>query len=74
MPDDVAVIAFDGSETFAFDLYYTTVSYIKQPIERFGTESFSILMKQIRSSDGPDCRNVVLNPEIVLLESSKKIR
>ena len=48
VPEDVAVVAFDGSETFAFDLYYTTVSYIKQPIEKFGSESFSILMKLIK--------------------------
>lgn len=72
VPDDVAVIAFDGSETFAFDLYYTTVSYVKQPIEKFGTEAFSILMKLISSGDSCDCRTVTLNPELVLLESSRK--
>lgn len=71
IPDDVAVIAFDGSETFAFDLYYTTVSYVKQPIEKFGVEAFSILMKLIKSGETADCMNVVLNPELVVFESSK---
>lgn len=72
VPDDVAVIAFDGSETFAFDLYYTAISYVGQPIEKFGVESFSILMRMIKSGDTADCMNVVLNPELVLLESSRR--
>lgn len=74
VPDDVAIVAFDGSETFAFELYYTMVSYIKQPIRKFGTESFSILMKLIASGDASDCRTVLLNPELVVQESSQKKR
>lgn len=72
VPDDVAVVAFDGSETFAFDLYYTTVSYVRQPVEMFGTESFSILMKQISSEKVPDCVQVVLSPEMVSQNSSRR--
>ena len=72
VPEDVAVIAFDGSETFAFDLYYTTVSYIKQPIEKFGTEAFSVLSKLIKTGDTRDYKTVVLHPELIAQESSKK--
>lgn len=72
VPEDVAVVAFDGSETFAFDLYYTTVSYIKQPIEKFGLESFLILTKLIKSKNMADYSSVVLSPELVSQESSRK--
>lgn len=72
VPDDVAVIAFDGSETFAFDLYYTTVSYVKQPIEKFGTEAFSVLSRLIKIGDTRDYKSVVLHPELIVQESSRK--
>ena len=72
VPDDVAVIAFDGSETFAFDLYYTTVSYVKQPIEKFGTEAFSVLSRLIKTGDTRDYKSVVLHPELIVQESSRK--
>ncbi len=72
VPDDVAIIAFDGSETFAFDLYYTTVSYIKQPIEKFGEESFNILKQLIAQGREASSMKVTLNPELISLDSSKK--
>lgn len=72
VPDDVAIVAFDGSETFAFDLYYTTVSYIKQPIERFGEESFKILQKLIAQGSELKPMRIALNPELISLESSKR--
>jgi Transcriptional regulators len=72
VPEDIAIVAFDGSETFAFQLYYTSISYIKQPIDKFGTESYSILMKMIENKDLSDCKNVVLNPELISLNSSKR--
>ncbi len=74
VPDDVAIVAFDGSETFAFDLYYTTVSYIKQPIKKFGVESFAILRKLIAQGKEAATIKVTLNPELVALESSRKTK
>lgn len=72
VPDDVAIVAFDGSETFAFDLYYTTVSYIKQPIEKFGEESFAILKKLMSQGKDSATQKVTLNPELIALDSSRK--
>ena len=73
VPEDIAIVAFDGSETFAFDLYYTTVSYVKQPIEKFGLESYSILRKLIKSTDNIERQQIVLEPTIVSLNSSKRL-
>ena len=46
VPDDLAIIGFDGGE--AFDFFYSPLTYIKQPIEEMAKESVRILMSQIR--------------------------
>lgn len=45
IPDDVAVIGFDGS--IAFDLFYCPLTYVKQPIEEMARQSVRILIEQI---------------------------
>lgn len=72
IPDDVAVIAFDGSETFAFELYYTSISYVRQPIEQFGFEAIDLVVKLIGNKERANCSTVVLNPELVVGNSSKR--
>lgn len=72
IPDDVAVIAFDGSETFAFALYYTSISYIKQPIELFGYEAVDLIVKHISNAGQINHSSIVLNPELIIGESSIK--
>ncbi len=74
VPDDVAVIGFDGSETFAFELYYTGISYIRQPIEQFGYEALEWIMKIIKHKDKVNQATIVLNPELVLANSSRNPR
>ena len=71
IPRDVAIIAFDGSETFAFELYYTSISYIKQPIEQFGFEALDLIVKLINKKGDTDCSTVVLNPKLVVQNSSE---
>ena len=48
VPEDLAVIGFDGNE--AFDFFYSSLTYIKQPIEEMAKESVRILMEQINGS------------------------
>ncbi|MDE5623054.1 MAG: LacI family transcriptional regulator [Alistipes sp.] len=66
IPQDFAMACFDSNE--AFDLYNTAVAYVRQPIERFGTEALDLLMKAIaqkESGTGPEsCTRIVLTPEI----------
>lgn len=70
VPDDMAVFAFDGSETLAFELFYTGISYIRQPIESFGQQVCSLLFSLVDSPE-PEVRRIVLEPDIVLKESSQ---
>ena len=70
VPDDIAFIGFDGSETFAFNLYERGISYIKQPIEQFGYEAFDLLISGISQNGGAKIVNIELNPELVIKESS----
>lgn len=69
IPEDVAIIAFDGSETFAFELYDTGISYVKQPIRSFGEEAFKLLYKAM-NGEQQESANIQLQPELVLKESS----
>ena len=70
VPDDIAFVGFDGSETFAFNLYEKGISYIKQPIEQFGYEAFNLLMDSVTNRDEAKIVNIELNPELILKESS----
>ena len=70
VPEQVRVVGFDDSE--AFELYRTSVTYISQPIEQFGQESFDLLMKHIRNRD-MQSKTVTLKPQIVEGKSSSKI-
>lgn len=62
IPDQVAVVGFDGSE--AFDLYYTPIAYIRQPIEQFGTEALKLLIESIEAEKPGKVSVVTLNPEM----------
>lgn len=64
VPQDFAIACFDTNE--AFDIYKTAIAYVRQPIERFGTEALDLLIKSIEQRDKPgSCTRIVLTPEIV---------
>ncbi|MBE5034132.1 LacI family DNA-binding transcriptional regulator [Gallalistipes aquisgranensis] len=69
VPRDIAVVGFDGSE--AFELYYTTLTYIKQPIDQFGHEAVELLIRSIEERDRSRVAAVTLNPELVEGDSSR---
>lgn len=46
VPEDLAIIGFDGHEVF--DFFQPSISYIKQPLEEMGKESIRILIDQIK--------------------------
>lgn len=64
IPSDFAMACFDGNEIF--DVYDTAVTYVCQPIDKFGAESFKLLMKLIENrGERYDCIRVTLAPEVV---------
>jgi LacI family transcriptional regulator len=52
VPEEMAVIGFDGSE--AFDFFYSPLTYIKQPIEEMAKKSVNILLDQIKGATQVD--------------------
>ena len=66
VPEDVAIIGFDGNE--AFDFFYSPLTYIEQPIEEMGKESVRILLDQIKGSD--KTVHIELRHKLIQRESS----
>lgn len=48
IPDDLAIIGFDGNE--AFDFFYAPITYVQQPVDEMGKEAVRILLDQISGS------------------------
>ena len=70
VPDDIAVVGFDESDVF--DLFYSPITYIKQPIEQFATEAVNILVDKIINGEQSKNSKVVLRPELIIQKSSLK--
>jgi len=62
VPDQIAVIGFDGHEVF--DFYKPQISYIKQPLEDMGKEAINILVDQIKGS--PKTVHIELKSQLVV--------
>jgi LacI family transcriptional regulator len=62
IPKDIAFIGFDGGE--CFDLYDPPLSYVKQPLDEMGKESFRILMDLMNGSS--KIAQVMLSPELII--------
>jgi LacI family transcriptional regulator len=48
VPEELALIGFDGNE--AFDFFESPLTYIKQPLEQMGRESVRILLDEMKGS------------------------
>ena len=65
VPQQMAVIGFDGNE--AFDFFYSPLTYIEQPIEEMGKESIRILLDQIKGSK--NIEHIELQHQLIQRES-----
>ncbi|OJU52587.1 MAG: LacI family transcriptional regulator [Bacteroidales bacterium 45-6] len=66
VPEQIAVVGFD--ETDAFDLFYSPVTYVKQPMEQLASQSLRLLLDAI---DNPGAKQgVVIDTELVVRKSS----
>lgn len=66
IPNQLAVIAFDKTE--AFDLFYTTITYVNQPLSELGAEAVKLLNESIISK-GSD-KTIFLKAELVKQKST----
>ena len=67
VPDQVAIISFDESD--AFDLFYSPVTYIHQPIDAIGREAVQMAIGRIQDS-ARESRRVTIPATLVVRESS----
>ena len=68
-PKDLGVVVFDGSD--AFELYPSTITYIKQPIEKFASVAIDKIINLVERGGG-ESEDVVLEAELVDGESSQR--
>jgi LacI family transcriptional regulator len=71
IPDELAVVGFNRNDVF--NLYYSPISYIKQPLEIIANEAVNMLIQQIETPDQPNKLMVVAEPELVIQQSSIKV-
>lgn len=69
VPEELAVVSFDESE--AFDLFYSPVTYVRQPILEMGKEAVRVLLEQIKDADRP-AELICIDTELVIRKSSGK--
>lgn len=51
IPENLAIIGFDGNA--AFDFFYSPLTYIEQPIDEMGKQAVKLLLDQMNGSDQP---------------------
>ncbi len=68
IPEDVAVVGFNGND--AFNLFYSPITYVRQPIEQIAKGSIDILIKRIKNSNYKS--KLFLEPELVIQQSSQR--
>lgn len=68
VPDDIAVIGF--SRNVAFDLYYSPITFIKQPIEQIAENAINTLVSRIKNENY--IHKCFLEPELIVQKSSLK--
>lgn len=66
VPEDIAIIGFDGNA--AFDFFYTPLTYIEQPVDQMGVEAVRVLISQINGSEKTE--QIKLKPTLIQRQSS----
>ena len=66
IPDQIAIIGFDGNE--AFDFFYTPITFIEQPIIKMGKEAVRVLVNQINGTN--EIAHIKLRHKLIKRQSS----
>jgi len=67
IPEDIAFIGFDGGDSF--DLFQPPLSYVQQPLEGIGKETFNLLMELLNGSK--KTAQIMLNPSLIIRDNKK---
>lgn len=68
IPTDLAIVSFGQAD--AFDLYYSPISYIQQPMGDLGKTAVELLVKKIRNPE-EGMKQVVMEAKLISRDSSK---
>lgn len=71
VPEEIAVVGFDEADVF--DLFYSPVTYIEQPVVDIAVAAVDILVDKIKNGQHATQTSVILNPRLVIRASSLKI-
>lgn len=66
VPEQIAVVGFD--ETDAFDLFYSPLTYVKQPMEKLASQALKLLLNAIENPGMQ--QTAILDAELVVRKSS----
>ena len=67
IPEQLAVLGFD--KTDAFELFYTSISYVRQPVKKMGEMAVELLVQKIENDTYLE-KHIVLDPELIIKNSS----
>lgn len=70
VPDDVAVLSFDEAE--AYDLFYTPLTYIRQPLVEMGQLATRLLLETVQKNN--KMTQVNLEGELVIRASTRPLK
>lgn len=70
VPDDIAIIGFDGIQLA--EIVYPEISTIKQPVDKIGAIATNNLIHGIENPDDTSCENTLLDVELIKRQSSNK--
>jgi DNA-binding LacI/PurR family transcriptional regulator len=68
VPEDISVVGFDDIISAAF--YRPSLTTIRQPLRDMGTAGAELLLKRIAHPDTPYPDEIVMQPELIVRESS----
>lgn len=71
IPEDIAVVAFNRNDVF--NLFYSSITHIRQPLETIATQAVNILVQKIEKSELEVKSMIFSDPELIIGNSSLKI-
>ncbi|WDF56698.1 LacI family DNA-binding transcriptional regulator [Mucilaginibacter sp. KACC 22063] len=72
MPDDISVIAFDDHDVF--NIFSPSISAIAQPLHEMSVQLFETLLDKLEDKVRlKDLRKVIIQPDLILRESTKEV-
>lgn len=69
IPEDMGIIGFDGGD--CFNLFYSPITYIKQPIEEMANEAVKTLMDYFDNVESHKISHIILESKLIVRSSCK---